>query len=104
MKKAHLPRGERSPHIGFRNVTAEVDSQFEGAVPLKRYGLGCLGVAHGVAYAPWNVRLITSICCSRVNLTKFTAYPETRIVRCGYSSGCSIVSRSVSRFRTLTFM
>ena len=28
----------------------------------------------------WNVRLITSICCSRVSRTKFTAYPDTRMV------------------------
>ena len=36
----------------------------------------------------WNVREITSSCCSFVNLTKLTAYPETRIVNCGYFSGC----------------
>ena len=26
-----------------------------------------------IAYPPWNVRLTTSICCSRVSRTKFTA-------------------------------
>ena len=25
------------------------------------------------SHSPWNVRLITSICCSRVSRTKFTA-------------------------------
>ena len=33
--------------------------------------------------APWKVRESTSSCCSRVSRTKFTAYPETRIVSCG---------------------
>lgn len=32
---------------------------------------------------PWKVRLMTSSCCSRVRRTKFTAYPETRMVSCG---------------------
>jgi len=36
-----------------------------------------------------------------VRRTKFTAYPETRTVRFGYFSGCSIASSRVSRFRTL---
>ena len=35
----------------------------------------------------WNVLFITSNCCSLVNLMKLTAYPETLIVNCGYSSG-----------------
>ena len=39
--------------------------------------------------AVWNVLLITSLCCSRERRTKLTAYPETRMVRVGYSSGCS---------------
>ena len=49
------------------------------------------------------VRAITSSCCSLVSLIKFTAYPETRIVSCGYCSGCFCASKSVSRFNTLTF-
>src|SRR5690625_1871383 len=51
--------------------------------------------------APWNVRFSTSNCCSRVRRTKFTAYPETRIVSCGESSWVSIASSSVSLLRTL---
>jgi len=31
----------------------------------------------------WKVRAITSFCCCGVNLTKLTAYPETRMVRFG---------------------
>ena len=31
----------------------------------------------------WNVREITSSWCSRLNFTKFTAYPLTRMVSCG---------------------
>jgi hypothetical protein len=37
---------------------------------------------HGHADS-WKVRLTTSSCCSLVSRTKFTAYPETRIVSCG---------------------
>src|SRR3954462_4194027 len=53
---------------------------------------------------PWNVRFTTSRCCSGVRRTKLTAYPETRMVSCGYFSGWSIASRSVARSSTLTFM
>src|SRR5215468_8459460 len=53
---------------------------------------------------PWKVRLMTSICCSRVSRTKFTAYPETRIVSCGYLSGFFIASSSVSLSTTFRFM
>src|SRR5699024_108883 len=42
-----------------------------------------------VLYIPsWKVREITSSCCSFVSLWKFTAYPDTRTVSCGYFSGC----------------
>src|SRR5204862_3878302 len=54
-------------------------------------------------HAPWKVRLMTSICCSRVRRTKFTAYPETRMVRLGYFSGCATASSNISRFKTLTY-
>lgn len=55
-------------------------------------------------YAPaWNVRASTSSCCSLVSFTKFTAYPLTLTVNCGYASGCSIASRSVFSSRTFTF-
>ena len=47
---------------------------------------------------------MTSICCSRVSRTKFTAYPDTRIVSDGYFSGWSIASSRVSRLSTLMFM
>lgn len=51
----------------------------------------------------WKVLLITSSCCSRVSRLKFTAYPETRMVKVGYFSGFSIASIKISRFITFTF-
>ena len=52
----------------------------------------------------WQVREITSSCCSRVRSMNFTAYPETRMVKFAYSgfSGCSIASMSFSVPKTLT--
>ena len=35
----------------------------------------------------WKVRLTTSRCCSFESLWKFTAYPETRMVKFGYLEG-----------------
>src|SRR5699024_12539202 len=49
------------------------------------------------------VRAITSRCCSGVRELKRTAYPDTRMVSCGYFSGCLTASSRVSRRRTLTF-
>ncbi len=51
----------------------------------------------------WKVLEITSSCCSRLSLWKFTAYPETRIVKLGYFSGFAIASTSNSRSTTLIF-
>src|SRR5262249_39028609 len=104
MKEAHLSGSQRFPHGGFRHILPKVHAKLERAFCLKRSHLQELFCAHIVTYLPWNVRLITSICCSRVSRTKFTAYPETRIVRWGYFSGWSIASRSVSRLSTFTFM
>ena len=57
-----------------------------------------------ITYSEWLMVLeITSNCCSRVSFTKFTAYPDTRIVSCGYFSGCSIASINKSLSNTLTF-
>jgi hypothetical protein len=53
-----------------REHPAEVDPELEGLFA-SRARLGG-GDAHA-GYAPWKVRLITSICCSRVSRTKFTA-------------------------------
>ncbi|STK22537.1 putative transporter [Escherichia coli] len=49
------------------------------------------------------VRAITSRCCSGVRELKRTAYPDTRMVSCGYFSGCLTASSRVSRRRTFTF-
>ena len=87
------------------NFAAQVHAKFERTFRLERnlFRRLSLSLIH-VLTPPWNVRLITSICCSRVSRTKFTAYPETRIVSCGYFSGWSIASSSISRFNTFTFM
>ena len=65
--------------------------------------LSCLYHFHMNYMRSWKVLAMTSSCCSLVSLIKFTAYPETRIVSCGYCSGCFCASKSVSRFNTLTF-
>ena len=51
----------------------EVDAQLEGTLRLERTSAGLASALSHGALAPWNVRLITSICCSRVSRTKFTA-------------------------------
>lgn len=51
----------------------------------------------------WNVLLITSSCCSFESLLKFTAYPDTLIVRVGYFSGSSIAAIKISLVITFTF-
>ena len=43
----------------------------------------------GSTEAQFNVLDITSSCCALVSLLNLTAYPDTRIVSCGYFSGCS---------------
>ena len=50
---------------------AEIDAQLERTLRLERASCSCSGSA--IAASPWKVRLITSICCSRVSRTKFTA-------------------------------
>src|SRR3954464_9285419 len=104
MKKAHLAGLERALHGRLLYARALVQAQFERALRLQRSRLQCVLCAHIVACLPWKVRFTTSSCCSRVSRTKCTAYPETRIVRLGYFSGCSIASSSISRFSTFTFM
>src|SRR5688572_9462788 len=87
----------------FGNAPGEIGAEFKRAPGFEGDGLLRGYCAHD-GYDPWSVRLMTSSCCSRVSRTKFTAYPETRIVRLGYFSGWSMASRRVSRFNTLTFM
>ena len=93
------PVASASRTVCSGHVVAQVDPELERALRLQADRLGAQA-----STSPWNVRLMTSICCSRVSRTKFTAYPETRIVRLGYFSGWSIASISVSRLRTLMFM
>ena len=50
----------------------EIDAQLERALRLERRRLAALD-CQACVRPPWNVRLITSICCSRVSRTKFTA-------------------------------
>ena len=57
--------------VRLRNVLAEVDAQLERALRLERRRRGVVVQASGSP--PWNVRLMTSICCSRVSRTKLTA-------------------------------
>src|ERR1700758_2154302 len=102
MKEAHFSRGQSNPHIRLRHVRAQIKADFKRTFRVQRELVRRL--THSVACFPWNVRLITSICCSRVSRTKLTAYPETRIVRLGYFSGWSIASISISRSKTFTFM
>src|SRR4051812_32660243 len=92
---------ERLVYAGLAHRLAEREAHLVGAADQRDCGVG-FGGHRG--QAPWNVRLITSICCSRVRRTKFTAYPETRMVSCGSFPGWSIASSSISRLRTFTFM
>ena len=71
------PRRERRPDVGLRNVPPEIHAQLERARSLRACVIGGGGVRSArsdmARHAPWNVRLMTSICCSRVSRTKFTA-------------------------------
>src|SRR5947209_19657068 len=98
VKVADVTGGEGLLDQALRDVATQVQSKLVRTLRLEGNGLSRGGFGHS-ASDPWNVRLITSICCSRVSRTKFTAYPETRMVRFGYFSGWSIASRSVSRFK-----
>ena len=56
----------------------------------KKLSLDCFGLLSlqfKFYIFPWNVLEITSSCCSFVSLLKFTAYPDTLTVNCGYFSG-----------------
>src|SRR5262245_2873404 len=102
MNKAPVPAFQCFTNARLARLLAQRDAQVVGAGDERDIRIGRVRV-HG-DQAPWNVRLMTSICCSRVSRTKFTAYPETRMVSCGYFSGCSIASSSIVRLRTFTFM
>ena len=91
-------------------LSRHMSSSIWVSLPQKQQGTGsgsrdlsCLYHFHMNYMRSWKVLAMTSSCCSLVSLIKFTAYPETRIVSCGYCSGCFCASKSVSRFNTLTF-
>jgi hypothetical protein len=46
MKKAHIPRGQRGPHVGFGDVPAQVHAQVERAFRLQRSFFQWYGLAH----------------------------------------------------------
>src|SRR6185369_15751863 len=106
MEEAKVASFEGTSDVRLGYPLAEMYPHFEGRLRLQRDGFRrrCRRRYGFHRHSPWNVRLITSICCSRVSRTKFTAYPETRMVRLGYFSGCSIASISISRLSTFTFM
>ena len=72
MEESHVAGGERGPDVRFRNVLPEVDAKLEWTLRRQRLLRGRVSVRHG-GQAPWNVRLMTSICWSRVSRTKLTA-------------------------------
>jgi hypothetical protein len=57
--------------VGVLDVVAEMDAHLERTLRLQRRGRH--GVHCGAPQPAWNVRLITSICCSRVSRMKLTA-------------------------------
>src|SRR5215469_13034168 len=77
MHESHVAVGERSAHISFRNILAEINPQIERALGLQWRLLLTDTVRHSAlpaaSHPPWKVRLITSVCCSRVSRTKLTA-------------------------------
>jgi hypothetical protein len=62
---------KRALDAGFADLFAERHPQIVRAAHQRDFG-GGRGGAHGQE-GPWKVRLMTSICCSRVKRTKFTA-------------------------------
>ena len=67
---AYVPGRQRGPDERLGRAAALIQPQLVRTLPLQRRRLDPGG--HG-DYSPWNVRLITSICCSRVSRTKLTA-------------------------------
>ena len=65
------PVASAAATVGSGTSVPRVDAQLERALRLERR-LPASAVRHDGS-PPWNVRLITSICCSRVSRTKFTA-------------------------------
>ena len=72
-RKPMSPVASAGADVGFRHVLAEVDAQLERALRRERTGADARVLRHRDLSAPWNVRLMTSICCSRVSRTKLTA-------------------------------
>ena len=66
------PVASAAADVRLRNVLAEVDAQLERALRLERTS-GARSASQAWRPPPWKVRLMTSICCSRVSRTKFTA-------------------------------
>ena len=62
---------ERRANAGLADLLAQRDAQVVGAADERDVRVGSFEF-HG-SQAPWKVRLMTSICCSRVSRTKFTA-------------------------------
>ena len=84
-KRAHRKRGVHRKRGAPRRYGPPVD-----AWRSVKAGAPCLCALEGscepVPYIlSWQVRAITSSCCSRVRSMNFTAYPETRMVKLAYS-------------------
>ena len=108
-KEGILVASKIADRVGItRSVIVNALRKFESAGVIESRSSGMKGtyikVLNDVVFDELDkVLAMTSSCCSLVSLIKFTAYPETRIVSCGYCSGCFCASKSVSRFNTLTF-
>src|SRR6185436_21149869 len=78
MQEAHVAGDERFLHGLLRHLLAEADAQLERIFGRQRGRnrgslVGHLWISRRRAQAPWNVRLMTYICWSRVSRTKLTA-------------------------------
>ena len=71
-RKPMSPVASAVANVRLGHVLAEIDAQLERALRLERHGCDALA-SQASRQPPWNVRLMTSICCSRVSRTKFTA-------------------------------
>ena len=72
VQEPHVAGGERRAHVRLGNVLAEVDAELVRALRRERR-LARDVVPSAMRRHPWKVRLMTSICCSRVSRTKLTA-------------------------------
>ena len=68
VQKPHVAAGQRFANALLGNGVAQVDPKLERARRLR-----ARRPARQTWVSPWKVRLMTSICCSRVSRTKFTA-------------------------------